>query len=130
MKLSSLMNSDTFNCIWILVIPIGIIEFSTHVNEVFEFISVSYTITDLQPPENLSTYLVGGNGGMRKTSFSPPQNAKEGNQLKHKIEVGYRHLLTVRFWVRRSILVIPWWAHKRQTFISISKKYWEFRNFF
>ena len=40
-----LMNTETLICIWILTFPIGII----HENEVFYFISVPYTITDLQP---------------------------------------------------------------------------------
>jgi len=51
--MSLLINSDTLICLWILVIPIGIIEVSTHVNVVFDFISVTYTITDLQAPETL-----------------------------------------------------------------------------
>jgi hypothetical protein len=36
-----------------LVFPIGIIEFRLHENVVFEFISVTYTITDLEAPETL-----------------------------------------------------------------------------
>ena len=48
------MNSDTLICIWILVFPIGIIEVSTARNEVFYFISVPCTITDLLAPETLS----------------------------------------------------------------------------
>ena len=44
-----LINSDTLICIWILAFPIGIIQVSTHENEVFYFISVPFTITDLQP---------------------------------------------------------------------------------
>ena len=47
------MNSDTLIGLWILVFPIGIIEVSTHVNFVFDFISVPYTITELQARETL-----------------------------------------------------------------------------
>jgi len=47
------MYSDTLYCIWILVYAIGIIEVSTHEYEVFYFISVTYTISDLQVPETL-----------------------------------------------------------------------------
>jgi len=39
--------------LWILVFRIGIFEFRPHVNVVFDFISVPYTITDLQAPETL-----------------------------------------------------------------------------
>ena len=46
---SLLMNSDTLICIWILAFPIGIIQVSTARKWSFYFISVPYTITDLQP---------------------------------------------------------------------------------
>jgi hypothetical protein len=42
------MNSDTLVCLWIFVIPVGILEISTSINIAFDFISVPYTITDLQ----------------------------------------------------------------------------------
>jgi hypothetical protein len=51
MKLCLLMNTLTLIYICILVFPIGIIEVSTKENEVFYFISVTYTITDIQSPE-------------------------------------------------------------------------------
>jgi len=47
------MFSDTLIILWILVIPIGIIEFRPQLNVGFDFISVPYTITDLQAPETL-----------------------------------------------------------------------------
>jgi len=53
MKLILLMYSDSLFCIWILVIPIGITEISTHEYEVFYFISVPYTNSDIQVPETL-----------------------------------------------------------------------------
>ena len=43
-----LMNYDTLISLWIFVIPIGIIEVSTSRKFFFYFISVPYTITDLQ----------------------------------------------------------------------------------
>ena len=46
---SLLMNPDTLICIWILAFPIGIIEVSTPRKWIFYFLSVPYTITDLQP---------------------------------------------------------------------------------
>jgi hypothetical protein len=69
-----------------------------------------------------STYFVGRNGTMWKTCIAAPQNAKK-NQLKHKYEVRNRRFywqLGLRVW--RIILVITWWAHKRETFILISIK--------
>jgi len=47
------MKSDPLICLGILVFPIGIIIFRPHVNVVFDFISVPYTISDLQEPETL-----------------------------------------------------------------------------
>ena len=47
------MISDTLICLWILVFPIGIKNVRTHVVDVFDFISVPYTITDVQVPETL-----------------------------------------------------------------------------
>ena len=46
---SLLMNADTLICIWILAFPIGIIQVSTPRKWIFYFISVPYSITDLQP---------------------------------------------------------------------------------
>ena len=46
---SLLMNSDTLICIWVLAFPIGIIQVSTPRKWSFYFISVPFTITDLQP---------------------------------------------------------------------------------
>ena len=53
MKLGLLMNSGTLICLWILVLPIGIIEVSTSRKCFFDIISVPYTITDFQAPETL-----------------------------------------------------------------------------
>jgi hypothetical protein len=46
---SLLMNPDTLICIWILIFPIGIFQVSTPRKWIIYFISVPYTITDLQP---------------------------------------------------------------------------------
>ena len=46
---SLLMNSDTLICIWILEFPIGIIQVSAPRKWIPYFISVPYTITELQP---------------------------------------------------------------------------------
>jgi len=46
------MNSEIITCIRIPVFPIGILKYRHHKNEVFAFISVRYTITDLQTRES------------------------------------------------------------------------------
>ena len=67
----------------------------------------------------ISTYLVGRNGVMWKTCFTVSQNAKNESQLKHKNQVRNRLFWQLGFRVWRIILVITWWAHKRQTFTII-----------
>ena len=52
---SLLMNSGTFICIWILAFPIGIFQVSTPRKWSFYFISVPYTITDLNHFNLIST---------------------------------------------------------------------------
>jgi len=51
--MSLLLKYGTLICTRILVFPIGINKISTHVIVVFDFISVPYTISALQPQENL-----------------------------------------------------------------------------
>ena len=46
---SILMNSVTLICIWILAFPISIIQVFTPRKWIFYFITVPFTITDLQP---------------------------------------------------------------------------------
>jgi len=53
MKMRLLIKSVTLISLWILVIPIGIIEVSTSPKFVFHFIQVPYTITDLEALETL-----------------------------------------------------------------------------
>jgi hypothetical protein len=45
------MKTDTLIWMWILEYPIGLFEVRTQKNDVFGFISVLYTITDIQAPE-------------------------------------------------------------------------------
>ena len=47
------MNPGILICIWILVIPIGIIEYRHHLSDFSDFISVPYKINDFQSPETL-----------------------------------------------------------------------------
>jgi len=67
-----------------LVIPIGIIEFSTSPKCCFDFISVPYTITDFQETQTLWYIPRGAKWDDVKNVLSAPQNAKKENQLKHK----------------------------------------------
>ena len=73
---SLLMNSDTLICKWILAFPIGIFQISTPRKWRFYFISVPYTITDLNHFNRIITKFLGGNGLMWKTCFSAFENAK------------------------------------------------------
>ena len=68
-KLSLLIHSDNLICLWLLVFPIGIIQFRRQKNVVFDYISVPYTITDPKQLKLFSTYLVGRNGTMWETWF-------------------------------------------------------------
>ena len=125
MNLDLLMNSDTLICICILVFPIGIIEVSKPENEVFSFISVPCTNTDLQVPENLNKHLVVRNGRMWKTCFSATQIRKNiiSWNIKTKCVTNFFYWqIGVRVW--RIIHVITWWAHNRQKFTLISIKMW------
>jgi len=77
MKLCSIMNPDTLECLWILVFPIGIIEVST--SRKWYFWLLFHFLTRLLTSKHLklfSTYLVVWNGTMWKPCFSAPQNAK------------------------------------------------------
>ena len=66
----------------------------------------------------ISTILVERIEVMWKTCFSASQNANNESQLIHKNHV--RNRVFIDRSSRRIILVITWWAHKRQTFTLIS----------
>ena len=93
---SLLMNSDTLICIWILAFPIGIIRFESTKMNFFYFVSVPYTITELQPLQYNYYKSRWVKWSDVKTFFSASQNAKNESQLKHKNQVRIRFLLTVR----------------------------------
>ena len=86
----------TVNYLWILVIPIGIIDVSTSRKcflILFQFFTQLLTSKHLKL---FSTYLVGRNGTKWNLWFSAPKNAKKVNNLKHKNESVTDFLLTVR----------------------------------
>jgi hypothetical protein len=76
-----------------LVFPIGIIEVSATRNDVFYFISVPYTITNLLAPKTLYYILRGAKWSDVKNVISAPQNAKKEIQLKHKNQVPNSHFI-------------------------------------
>jgi len=59
MKLSLLMNSDTLICMWILVIPIRIIEVSMRENEIFDLFQFLTLLLTSKHMKIFSTYLGG-----------------------------------------------------------------------
>jgi hypothetical protein len=131
MKLGLLMNSDTLICIWILVFPIGIIEFSTNVNDVFILFQFLTRLLNSNHLILLITYLVERNGAMWEMCFSAPQIAKKENQLKHKNPSSYWSFYwEVGLQVWRFVLVIKTWAHKSQKFTLISIKMLRIWKFF
>jgi hypothetical protein len=114
------MNSNTLNCLWILVFPIGIIEISTsrkycfwhhfsslHVyclpsisnwrNSSFDSTKMKFLVYfsffhDYWPPTTLISLLHTSwtKWNDVKTCFSAPQNTKKKNHLKHKNQVRNR----------------------------------------
>ena len=131
MKLGLLMNSDTLICIWILVIPISIIEVST--TRKWVFFNLFQFLARLRTSKHLNlfrTYHVRRNGTMWKTCFSTAQNARKKiswNKKTKGVKITYWQL-GLRVW--RIILAIKGWAHKRQTFTLISIKIMRILNFF
>ena len=122
MELILLMNSDTLICLWKLVFPIGIIEDSTSLKCCFWLYFSS--LHDYWPP---STWNV-----LVHTSWCEMERCEKRvfqllNMRKKKISWNIKtkcvtdFLLTgLRIW--KIILVITWWALKRQTFRLISIK--------
>ena len=121
---SLLMNTDTLICIWILAFPIGIIQIST--TRKWRYLLYFSSLHDYKPPTTLISLVHNSfdqNGVMWKTCFTASQNAKNESQLNHKNQVRDRLLywqLGLRIW--KIIIVITWWAHKRQMFTLISIK--------
>ena len=78
----------------------------------------------------ISSYLVGRNEEMWNRAFQllKMQKMKVSWNIKTKCVTDFFWQLGLRVW--RIILVITWWAHKRQTFILNSKKLMWFLKFF
>ena len=69
-----------------------------------------------------STYLLGRNETMWKTSFLAPQIPKKKISRNIKTKCITKFLLTVRSSCMKVYNFITWWAHKRKTFTLISIK--------
>ena len=117
---SSLMNSDTLICIWILVFPIGIIQVSTPRKWI-----ISLYFSSLQnywPSGTLNSLLHNSLGELERCE-------KRVLQLLKKIKIKISWNINPSAWqsfywqlclrVCRIIFVITWWEHKRQTFTLI-----------
>ena len=116
-----LMNSDTLICILILAFPVGIIQVSTPRKWIF-LIYLS-SLHEHWLPTTLISLVHNSLCIMewcekRAFQFLKMRKIKERWNIKTKCVTDFYWQLRLRVW--RIILVITWWAHKRQTFILIS----------
>ena len=123
MKLSLLMNSYKVIYLWLLLFPIVIIEVSTSHKCCFWFYFSS--LPDYLAPSTrnaLVNTLWGEMERFKERAFQPLKMRKKkvSWNIKTKCVTTFYRLLGLRVW--RIILVITWWAHKRQTFTLISIK--------
>ena len=126
-----LMNSDTLICIWILEVPIGIIQVSTP--RILSFLIYFISLHDYWPPNTFISLVHNSLGEMEwceKRAFQllKMRKMKVSRNIKTKCVTDFYLPLGFRVW--RIILVITWGAHKRQTFTLISIKLVWFLNFF
>ena len=130
MKLCLKINSDTLICLWILVIPIGIIEVSTS-RKCCIWLYFS-SLQDYWPPNTWNPLVHTSWCEMyrcEKRAFQLLKMWKEKSwNIKTKCVAEFLWQVCLRVW--RIILVITWWAHKRQTFTLISIKIMRIRKFF
>jgi len=122
MKLSLLIDSNTLISLWILVFPIGIIEVSTSRKCSF-WLHFSY-LHHYWPPSTWNPLVHSSWGKMErceKRAFQLRKMRKKKISWNIKTKCVTDFLLT-GLRVCKIILVITWWAHKRQTFRLISIK--------
>ena len=124
------MNSVTLIFLWILVFPIGIIEFSTSRKYCFWLYFSSYH--DYWPRSTCKSLVHTSWGEMErceKRAFQLLEMRKKKISSKIKTNCGTEFYWQLGLRVWRIILVITWWAHKRQTITLISikiVKIWKF----
>ena len=122
MKRSLLMNSDTLICIWILVFPFSVIEFSTP--QKWRILLYFSSIHNYWPPSTWNTLAHSSWGEMERCEKRPSQplkmrKKKISSNKKTKCVTDFYRQLGLRVW---RIILITWRAHKRQTFTLISMK--------
>jgi hypothetical protein len=130
MKISLLMNTDTWNCLWILVFPNGIIEVSNSRKCCFWLYFSS--LQDYWPPStwNLLVHTSWGETERReKRAFQLLKLRKKKISWNLKTKCVTDFLLTFRSSSMKDYIVITWWAHKGQTFTLISIKIMRIGNF-
>jgi hypothetical protein len=130
MKMSLLMNSVTLICLWILVFPIGIIEFSTSRKCCFWHCFSS--LHDYWPPSTRNSLVHTSWAEMEwceKRAFQLFKFRKIKSSWDIKTKCVRDFLLTgLRVW--NIMLCITWWAHKRHIFTLISIKIMRIWKFF
>ena len=127
---SLLMNSDTLISIWILAFPIGIILVSTPQKWIF-LLYIS-SLHEYSPPTTLVSLIHISLGEMewcerRALQLHKMQKMRVSWNIKTKCVTDFS-LTGLRAW--GIILVITWWAYKRQTFALISIKLMWFLKYF
>ena len=125
-----LIKSDTLICLWILVFPIRIIEFSTSRKCCFWLYFSSlhdYWISSTWNPLVHTSWSEMGQWYKGAIQLFKMRKKKISWNIKTKCLTHFYWQLGLLVW--RIILVITWWAHKRQTFTFFSIK-WEIWNFF
>ena len=130
MKLSILMNTNTLICLWILVFPIGIIEYSTSRKCCFWLYFSS--LHDYWPTRTWNSLVHSSWGEMERCEKRAFQLLKmrKMSHLKHKTKCVTDFYLELGLRVWRIIPFITWWAQKRKKFISISIKIMRIWKFF
>ena len=131
MKLRFVIKSDTLICIWILVFPIGIIEFTTP--RKWSFWHFIGTLNDYWPPSAWNVLVDNSWGekeGFEKRAFQLLKMRKKKISWNIKTKCVTEFLLQLCLRVCRIIFVITRWAHKSQTLTLISIKIMRIWKFF
>ena len=117
----SSLHTEGLICIWILAFPIGIIQVSNP--RKWSFLLYFISLRDYWPPTTLIFLVHNTLGEMEWCEIRAFQLLKMWKMkvrwnIKTKYVTDFYWQIVIRVW--RIILVITWWAHKRQTFTLIS----------
>ena len=130
-ELSLLMKPDPLICLWILVFPIGIIEFSTSCKCCFWLYFSS--LHDYWLPSTWNALVHTSWGEMEwceKHAFQLLKMRKKKVRWNIKTKCVTDYLFTVRSSSMKYYTFHLWWAHKRQPFTLISIKIIRIRKYF